>query len=42
MLKVIRNLVLDFILYFVTTFMSTYPVHVTSTQGTTQNRLYIT
>ena len=37
-----RNLVLDFILYFVTASMRKYPIHVTSAQGTTQNTLYIT
>ena len=41
-LGVIKNLVLDFILYFVTAYMRKYPVHVTSAQGTTQNTLYIT
>ena len=41
MLRVIRNLVLDFILYFVTAYMRKYPVHVTSGQGTAQNTLYI-
>ena len=34
-----RNLVLDFILYFVTASMRKYPIHVTSAQGTTQNTL---
>ena len=34
-LGVIRNLVLDFILYFVTAYMKKSPVHVTSAQGTT-------
>ena len=42
MLGVIRNLVLDFILYFVTAYMRKCPIHVTSAQGTTQNTLYIT
>ena len=37
-----RNLVLDFILYFVTASMRKYPIYVTSAQGTTQNTLYIT
>ena len=41
-LGVIRNLVLDFILYFVTAYMRKYPIYVTSAQGTTQNTLYIT
>ena len=41
-LGVIRNLVLDFILYFVTAYMRKYPIHVTSGQGTAQNTLYIT
>ena len=41
-LGVIRNLVLDFILYFVTTYMRKCPIHVTSAQGITQNTLYIT
>ena len=40
-LGVIRNLVLDFILYFVTAYMRKCPIHVTSTQGTAQNTLYI-
>ena len=38
-LVVIRNLFLDFILYFVTASMRKYPIHVTSAQGTTQNTL---
>ena len=45
MLAVIRNLVLDFNLYFVTAYMRKYPIkpiHVTSAQGATQNKLYIT
>ena len=42
MLGVIRNLVLDFILYFVTTYMRKYPIHVRSAQATVQNALYIT
>ena len=41
MLGVIRNLVLDFILYFVTGYMRKCPIHVTA-QGATQNTLYIT
>ena len=39
MLGVIRNLVLDLILYFVTAYMRKYPIHVTSAQGTAQNTL---
>ena len=42
MLGVIRNLALDFILYFVTAFMRKCPIHVTSAQSTIQNTLYIT
>ena len=42
MLGVIRNLVLDFILYFVTADMRKCPIHVTSAQSTTQNTLCIT
>ena len=42
MLGVTRNLVLNFIVYFVTAYMRKYPIHVTSAQGTTQNTLYIT
>ena len=41
-LGVIRNLVLDFIRFFVNAYMRKYPIHVTSAQGTTQNTLYIT
>ena len=41
-LGVMRNLVLDFILYFVTAYMRKYPIHVTSRQRATQNTLYIT
>ena len=41
MFGVIRNLVLDFILYSVTAYMRKCPIHVTSTQGTAQNTLYI-
>ena len=38
----IRNLVLDFILYFVTAYIIwDYPTHVTWAQGTTPNTLYI-
>ena len=40
-LRVVRNLVFDFILYFVTASMRKYSIHVTSAQGTTQNILYI-
>ena len=36
-----QNLVLDFILYFVTTDMRKCPIHVTSVQGTIQNTSYI-
>ena len=42
MLIVIRNLVFDFIFYFVTAFIKKYPIHLTSAEGTTQNTLYIT
>ena len=42
MLGVIKNLVLDFVLYFVTAYMRKYPILVTSAPGTTQNTLYIT
>ena len=38
----IRNLVLDFILYFITTYMRKYPIHVTWAQGLTPNTLCIT
>ena len=41
-LGVITNLVLDFILFFVTAYIRKYPIHVTLAQGTTQNALYIT
>ena len=30
------NLILDFILFFVSALMKKYPIHVTSAQGTTQ------
>ena len=40
-LGVIRNLVLDFILCFVTAYMRKWPIHEASAQGTTQNALYI-
>ena len=33
----IRNLILDFILYFVTAYIKEYPTHVTSAQGIAQN-----
>ena len=36
MWEVIRNLVLDFIIYFVTACMRKCPIHVKSGQGTTQ------
>ena len=36
MLEVIRNLILDFVLYFVTPYMIKWPIHVTSAQSTTQ------
>ena len=36
MLGVIGNLVLDFILYFVNTYMRKCPIHLTSAQCTTQ------
>ena len=42
MLRVIRNPVLNFILYFVTAYMRTCPTHVTSAESTTQNTLYFT
>ena len=41
-LGVIRNLVLNIIIYFVTAYMRNYPIHVTSAQGTIQNTLLIT
>ena len=41
-LGVIRNLVLDFILYFVAAYIRKSSIHVTSVQGATQNTLYIT
>ena len=37
----IRNLVLDFILHFVTTYMRKYPMHVTWALGKTPNTLCI-
>ena len=33
-----RNLVLEFIFYFVTAYMRKYPIHLTFAQGTTQNK----
>ena len=39
LLGVIRNLVLDFILYFFTAYTRNYFILVTSTLGTTQNIL---
>ena len=42
MLRVIRNPVRNFILYFVTAYMRTCPTHVTSAESTTQNTLYFT
>ena len=42
MLGVMRNLVLDFNLYFVAAYMRKDYIHVTSAQGTTQNTLCIT
>ena len=41
MLRVIRDLVLDFIRYFVAAYMRNYPIHVTSAQNITQNTLCI-
>ena len=44
-LGVIRNLVLDFSLYFVTAYYyypRKYPIHVTCSQSKTPNTLYIT
>ena len=40
-LGMIRNLVLDFTLYFVNVNIRKYPIHVISAQGSTQNTLYI-
>ena len=42
MLGVTTNLVLDFIIRVVTTYMRKYRIDVTSIQGTTQTILYIT
>ena len=39
MLRVIRNLVLDFILYFVAAYMRKYPIHATSAQSTARDTL---
>ena len=36
MLGLIKNLVLDFILYFVTASVTKYVIHITSALGTTQ------
>ena len=41
MLEVIRNLVLDFIVYFVISYMRKYTIHITLVQGATQNTPYI-
>ena len=41
MLGLIKNLALDFILYFVSATMTKYVLHITSALGTTQNTLYI-
>ena len=41
MLRVIKNLVFEFILYSVTAYMRNYPTHATSGQGTIQNTVYI-
>ena len=40
MLRVFKNLVLDFIFYFFTAYMRKYPAHITLEQGTAQNTLY--
>ena len=42
MLGVIRNLVLDFTIYFVTAYMRKYAIHVTAAQGATESTLCIT
>ena len=39
MLEVIRNLVLNFILFFVTAYMRKYPIHIISPKCTTHNTL---
>ena len=41
MLVVIKNLVFDYILYFVTAYMRKYSIHVTA-QSRVQNIIYIT
>ena len=40
-LRVIRSLLLDSILYFVTAYMRKYPIHVTSAKGTKRDILCI-
>ena len=40
-LRVIRNLALDFVLCYCIYYMRKYPIHVAWTQGTTPNALYI-
>ena len=40
MLRVFKNLVLDFIFYYFIAYMRKYPTHITSEQGTAQNILY--
>ena len=42
MLGVIKNLVLDYILFFVIAYMRKYPIHVTSAQSRAQNIICIT
>ena len=42
MLVVIKNLVFDYILYFVTTYMRKYSIDITSAQSRVQNIIYIT
>ena len=42
MLGIIRNLVFDFILYFVAASIRKYLIYLTSAQSVTQNKLYIT
>ena len=37
----VKNLALDFIIFFATAHMRKYPIHVMSAQGTKQNKLYI-
>ena len=41
-LGVIKNLLLDFILYFVNAYMRKYPIHVTSAKVVRQNTLWFT